>query len=357
MEITNRTLAEFTGIPVYAGIDVHKKSWKVTIRTQHSEHKTFSMDPSPSHLAGYLHKHFPGGRFQCVYEAGHFGFWAYRDLTELGLECLVVNPADIPTMGKEKDKKTDANDSRKLARGLKDGTLEGIYVPELEQEADRDLVRRRKSLVCHQTILKNQIKAYLTRYNQEYPKGDTGHWTRAYMRWLESLDLGAKSANQTLQTLIRDLRGAAEKILEQNRLLRDLSREPRYAEQVRLLKTIPSIGPITAIVLLTELGDTSRFKTFDSLCCYVGLVPSTNSSGEQEKVGRMSNRGNAHVKGVLIECAWVARRLDPALTLSYENLVKNMKAQEAIIRIAKKLLSRIRYVLLNKQPYVIGVVK
>lgn len=357
MKHTAPTHADFSGIPIYAGIDVHKKNWKVTIQLRNSEHKTFTMDPAPSQLADYLNRHFPRGQYHCVYEAGHFGFWACRELNTRGLECIVVNPADIPTMGKEKDRKTDAIDSRKLARGLKDGTLDGIYVPDFEEEADRDLIRRRKALVIQQTRLKNQIKAFLTRYNQSYPDGDKRHWTRDYLRWIESLDLGAASANETLRTLLRDLRQARENILEHNRLLRRLSKEPRFAERVKLLKTIPSIGLLTAMILLAELGDTSRFKTFDSLCSYVGLVPSTNSSGEREKIGRMTNRGNAHVKGVLIECAWLARRFDPALALSYENLVKGMKGQEAIIRIAKKLLSRIRYVLINRQPYVTGVVK
>lgn len=356
MENTARKLADFTGISIYAGIDAHKKSWKVTIRTQHSELKVMSMEPRPELLVMHLKKNYPNGIYYAVYEAGYFGFWIARQLKSMGVECMVVNPADIPTMDKEKDKKEDGRDSRKLARQLSSGSLDGIFIPSQEHEADRDLVRRRGTLVTLRTRVKNQIKAILERYDKRYPQGEFGNWSRSYLKWLDALDMGQESATLTLKSLLRSLREAEANIKDHNKLLRDLAKKPRFAHLVKLLKEIPSVGPVTAMVLMTELGDVSRFKTLDKLCSFVGLVPSTQSSGEREKAGKMSNRGNAHIKAVLIECAWVARRQDAALALSYENLAKRMKGQKAIIRIAKKLLSRIRHVLLHQESYVMGLV-
>lgn len=356
MKNTDRKSADFTGIPIFSGIDSHKKDWRVTIRTYNTELKVMSIDPRPKVLADYLRRNYPLGDYYAVYEAGYFGFWIARELISLGVKCMVVNPADIPTTDKEKDKKEDKRDSRKLARELCNGSLEGIYVPTLEREADRDLVRRRGALVKLQTKTKSQIKAQLERYNQRYPEEAGCHWTRAYTKWMESLDLGHESANLTLKSHVRGLRETSSHIMDHNKLLRNLAKEERFAQQVKLLKEIPSIGPVSSMVLLTELGDIRRFKTLDALCSFVGLVPSTQSSGEKVKTGGMSKRGNAHIKAVLIECAWVARRQDPALALCYEKLVKRMKGQKAIIRIAKKLLSKIRHVLLHQESYVIGLV-
>ena len=92
----------FAGQDIYAGIDTGKNSWKVTIRTEHFEHKTFSQEPKPQSLVNYLHKNFPGGNYHCVYEAGYFGFWIYEYLRQQGLDCIVIHSPDVPTKDKER---------------------------------------------------------------------------------------------------------------------------------------------------------------------------------------------------------------------------------------------------------------
>ncbi|MEX2436580.1 MAG: IS110 family transposase [Candidatus Paceibacterota bacterium] len=99
-----------------------------------------------------------------------------------------------------------------------------------------------------------------------------------------------------------------------------------------------------------------RFKSLDKLCSFVGLVPSTNSSGEKEIASKITPRSNKPIRTVIIEAAWVASRMDPVLSLKYNELCKRMKPSEAIIRIAKKILSRIRYVMINKTQYVYSVI-
>lgn len=136
--------------------------------------------------------------------------------------------------------------------------------------------------------------------------------------------------------------------------IRELSKTKRYSKNVSLLLSVPSIGVLTAMIILTEIGDIRRFKTLDQLCSYVGLIPNTKSSGEKEKVGKNTKRGNHYIKSKIIECAWTSVRKDPGLLLSYKSLCCRMKGNEAIIRIAKKLLSRIRYILINQEEYVTG---
>jgi len=146
-------------------------------------------------------------------------------------------------------------------------------------------------------------------------------------------------------------------IADLTRSIRSLANSEEYRQNVRLLKTVPGISTLTAMILLTELYEISRFKNLDKLCSYVGLIPDTDTSGETDRKTGITSRRNAQLRGMLIECAWVAVRKDPALLMAFTTLCKKMPKTNAIIRIARKLLNRIRYVLKNQQEYVSAVVQ
>jgi len=115
--------------------------------------------------------------------------------------------------------------------------------------------------------------------------------------------------------------------------------------------SVLGIGPHTALLFLLEAGDMRRFKGVDALNDFVGLCPDTNSSGEKERDSGITKRGNRRLRSAMIEAAWQAIRLDPALLECYRQLIKRMKGTEAITRIARKLLRRLRCVLLRGIPY------
>ena len=121
MKCVQRNKLDFSGQNIYVGIDVHLKSWSVAILSEHSVLKRFSQSPEPELLHKYLVSNYPGANYFSVYEAGFCGFWIHESLTDLGITNIVVNPADVPTMSKEKLRKTDAVDCNKLARELRSG--------------------------------------------------------------------------------------------------------------------------------------------------------------------------------------------------------------------------------------------
>lgn len=136
-----------------------------------------------------------------------------------------------------------------------------------------------------------------------------------------------------------------------------MSKEVVYFSLIApILLTVPGIGFITAMTLLTEIIDMNRFKTLENLAAYVGLIPSIQSSDEKEINLGISNRRNKYLRTMLVEAAWIAVKKDPALTMKFANLYRRMNKNKAIIRIAKILLSRIRYVWKNQKPYVNAVV-
>ena len=323
--------------------------------------KTYSQNPNPDLLVNYLNKNYPGARYRAVYEAGFCGFGACRRMIQLGVDCNVVHPMDIPRSNTDKVMKTDKIDSRKLSGLLLTNVQQYIHIPDEELEADRSLIRQRYRIARDLARTKNRLKSFFFQMGITVPEHFEGspsrNWTRKYMDWVEHIQ-----ANQTTTKLVIDRyvelgKMQIEQLKASKKAVVKVSQKIRYKKDCELLRTIPGIANLTAMVVLLQLGDISRFKTLDKLCFYIGLVPSIHSSGDSEKTGKMIKRGRREIKIHLIESAWIAVRKDPALTLKFNELSTRMNKNKAIIRIVRKILSRIRYVLLNKQPYEIGIVK
>lgn len=349
----------FNGQSIYVGIDTHLRNWAVTILTENNFHKKFSQDPKPEVLANYLQKNFPGAKYYSAYEASYCGFNIHRRLNELGIHNIVVNPADVPTTDKEKRQKEDARDSRKLAMTLRSGELKSIYVPSVESEELRSLIRYRKTLVKDIARGKNRIKSNLYFHGVEIPfahQQDSKYWSNKFTSWLNTVSHTTEYGTLVLQDLIDTNLNLRSKLLKVTKDIRMAAKSEKYSKLCTLLTTIPGIGIISAMTILSELETLGRFTNFDKLSSYAGLVPTTHSSGEKDKTGKITPRANQILRNALIESAWVAARIDPALSLAYNELCKRMKATKAIVRIAKKLLNRVKYVLKNETEYVYSVV-
>lgn len=345
---------DFTGQHIYAGMDVHKKSWSISIHTEHFEHKTFTQPPEVKKLTNYLKRTFPGATYHSVYEAGFNGFWIHDQLKEEGIHCMVVNPADVPTKHKEKAGKADKVDCRKLARNLRNGDIKGIYIPYRAQAEDRHLIRTRQSMVRKQTRCKNQIKGMLFFYGIPIP--ENSHWSRNFINWIESISMERASGDLALKVHLEELKHLRQIIASLNKAILDLSKSDAYRNNVLLLRSVPGISTLTAMTLLTEIYDISRFSSLDKLASYTGLVPDIKSSGEMEYTAGITCRRNPTLRTILIEASWVAVRKDPALMMAFNKYSLRMKKTAAIVHIARKLLNRIRFVLINQERYVPAVV-
>jgi transposase len=348
---------DFSGQKIFCGIDVHKKSWKVCIRSEHMELKTFSQNPSAQELVRHLKENYPLADYKAAYEAGFCGFSPQREFSKEGVDCIVVHPADVPTTDKEKQRKSDIVDCRKLSSTLSDGTLTGIYVPGIEQQDDRSVIRTYQQFIKDQTRCKNRIKSSLNFQGISVPDDDEHkYWSKNFIKWLRELSL-TPSARISEDLLVQSYEQTRTMVLAATKQVRVLSRQERHKKKIGQLRSIPGIGGIAALLFATEIGDINRFKKFDHLCDYVGLVPNVNGSGERETVLGLSHRCHHALRETLIEASWVAIRLDPAMTMAFNEYTKRMKKNKAIIKIARKMLNRIRFVMKNQTPYVTGVVE
>jgi transposase len=356
---TQRNTLELTGQNIYVGFDAHLKSWNVSIMVEDVFFKTFSQPACPLTLYKYLSRNFPNCTYHSAYEAGFSGFWAHYELTRLGVKSIVVNPSDIPTTGKEKVQKTDSRDSRKIVRSLRSGELKPIHIPSTQTINDRSLVRTRKTIVNDLCRYKNRIKSFLyfngISYPEQFSKAGT-HWSKRFMKWLFEIEFES-TAKLSIDVLLTQATELRKQLLNVNRQIRILSKSERYNENVSLLLSVPGIGLTTAMTILTELENINRFHNLDELCGFIGLVPSTRDSGNKESIRNITPRGHHVMRKTIIESSWIAIRTDPVLCRSYYEYCKRMEPNKAIIRIAKKLISRIKFVLTEKQKYQHCIVK
>jgi transposase len=188
-----------------------------------------------------------------------------------------------------------------------------------------------------------------------------GRWSAAMYARVK-LHLGELEISDSLRFAFKimvneleHLRQLRKELLQQ---LRKLARSDRYKESVELLQSAPGVGMLTAIRLVLEWGDVSRFKRKEEFASFLGLVPSDYSSGEQERQGHITKQGNRGVRSWLVECSWIAIRHDPVLLDKFRRVLRNCGSKKkAIVAVARKLAIRLRRILLSREPYAIGVVE
>jgi transposase len=276
-------------------------------------------------------------------------------LTALGIGCIVVNAADVPSSDKDRKRKDDKRDARKLSMELSKGNLQGIYVPEIQMVHARSLVRQRHRLVQDQSRCTNRIKHLLM--NQGLKTDDKQErWSLKYIKKLQQLDCGSETLKLTLRFLIEQYLQIRNIQKDITISIRELSKQEPFASVQKILQSIDGIGLISGMVIQTEIADINRFKKLDGLCDYAGFVPDIYSSNDKMTIRGISPRANEFLRETIIESSWMLIRKDPAMLMKYNEYKKRMNANKAIIRIGKHLLSRIRHLWKNGELYQRGIV-
>ncbi len=289
--------------------------------------------------------------YQAVYEAGYFGFRLHDRLVDQGVSCIVTPPSLIPSEYGNRVK-TDRRDSSKLAHLLAKGMLKRVWVPSEEELYHRQVIRRRRQLVRDRVRTQSRIKAELRFYGilLEEPRGP---WTQIYFETLRRLRFGNHWMQESFNRLLEQYEFLSAQIDKQTKLLRELSETARYRERVEILQSIPGIGIISAMELLLELQDVSRFRRAEQLAAYVGLTPSQYSSADKVRMGRITGIGKNTLRSLLVEASWTLIRKDQAMREKYERIKIRSGGKRAIVAIARTLLLRMRRMLLDKQAYVL----
>lgn len=344
----------FNGQKIFIGIDVHKDSWRVAIAPEVGVVKGHSQKPSAKELLDFLKKHYPDGEYHAVYESGFSGFSTYYALQETGIDCMVVHAADVPTTQYEETMKTDKVDAVKLVKSLKAGLLTGIYIHKRDDIDARAVVRLRKTIQKQLGGYKSRVKHLLHSNGVGFPERFSkpgSHWSKAFINWLKK-EVSLLSCTRTsLDLLIAQVESIRQTLLLATRKVRELSRSERYSHDYELLTSIPGVGISVAMVLLTEIGDFNRFRNEREFASYLGLIPTSHSSGNKIAHGEKTFRGNKKIGPQIVEAAWTSIYRDRGLGCAYISYKKRMEPQEAIVRVARKLSNIIFSVLKTGKKY------
>ena len=298
------------GYGAYIGLDVHKDIIAVAIalpgRSQAYFHREVGNKPkSVEKLVLELSTTFGGQALLFCYEAGPCGYVLYHQLTALGHDCDVVAPSKIPYKTGEKVK-TDRLDARKLAQYLRAGELTSVWVPDTEQEAMRDLTRARNDMKDQERKARQQLNAFVLRHGHPWPSGKT-RWTRAHYNWLESLTFKHPWQQVTLQEYVNAAKAATDRVSDMTKEIDKAAQTWCFKPVVDSLIALRGIDTLAAIILLSELGDISRFDNPKQLMAFLGLVPSEHSSGKRRRQGSITLTGNGYARRILVESAWTYR--------------------------------------------------
>lgn len=311
-------MSESTRVTV--GLDVHARSIRLAaVRGDELlEERTLAHDEE---LLLRLLRRWPG--VCCCYEAGPTGFGLYRRLVERGIDCAVVAPGLV--LQRPGDRiKTDPRDARKLARLHAGGLLEPIYVPSPEIEAARDLVRAREDARLDRMRDRQRLSKFCLRHGRLLP---TTAWTVTRRSWLGQQRFEHAAQQLTFDSYLHAVDLVDHRIDALEQAIREAAEQGPWRQLVAQLRCLRGIDTHTALALVVEIGDFDRFRSAEEFMAFVGLVPSERSSGEQRRQGSITKVGNAHVRRLLVESAWHARRRP---TLGYQ-LARRQRGQDSAV--------------------------
>jgi transposase len=313
---------------VFVGLDVHAETIAVAVASGGEVRSLGTIPNRPDSIKRLMKKLGPAATLRVCYEAGPTGYVLYWQLTKLGIHCEVIAPTLIPVKAGDRVK-TDRRDAIKLARLYRSGDLTAVWVPDEAQEALRDLVRAREAAKKDELRARQRLNKFLLRRGVRKPEG-VKVWTKGHSEWLKKLKFDLAAHEATFVDYLNEAEHQTHRA-EQLELAIDraIQSAPEAMQQViAALQALRGVRQMTAVTIVVEVGQLSRFARPKQLMGYAGVVPSEHSSGDSRRQGAITKTGNAHLRRVLGEAAWTYYRrptMFPALRRRQEGLSEEVK--------------------------------
>ena len=291
----------------FVGLDVHKREIVSAMLLPSGEIREMKCQNSArgiTKLVKWMEKNAEDG-YECCYEAGFCGYDLAKLLRSQDVECRVIAPSLVPVKPGERVK-TDRRDAKKLAQYLRGGLLTEVAVPSDQDEALRDVCRNREDARQDLHAARQRVIKFLDRKGWFYREG--GHWTLKHWAWLRGITFAEAGTRASYQDYLAQVEFQECRLKALDGHLEELAHSEPYQKAVEYLSCVRGIDWLTAIILVSELYDPSRFRSARALMGYVGLTPSEKSSGEKERRGGLTGSGNRILRRIVIEIAWHQRR-------------------------------------------------
>jgi len=291
----------------FVGLDVHAETIAVAVAEPNGEVRSLGLIPNrPEAIRRLVRKLEPVEQLRFCYEAGPTGYVLYWQLTALGAKCEVVAPSLVPRKPGERVK-TDRRDALKLARCYRAGDLTPVWVPDAAHEALRDLVRAREAARGDLLRARHRLSKFLLRHGWRRPESIKSPWTNAHLEWIKTKVHFEQPAQEIVLTdYVHQVEHLVARIERLDQAVLEAARSvpPAMRAVIESLQALRGVAQVTAVSIVAELGEISRFAKARQLMGYSGLVPSEDSSGERKRRGAITKTGNAHLRRVIVEAAW-----------------------------------------------------
>lgn len=332
---------------IMAGCDLHDKSMLLKIAVDRSVPSMRSWgtdrESRQAMMADLKRRAAQVGTTRIVfaYEACGFGFRLHDELTAAGIECYVLAPSKMERSVKHRRRKTDERDAQAILDHLRSFLLAGVelpsvWIPDVQTRDDREIVRQRLATAEDGSAIKTRIRWLLKRSGIESPPAEA--WTCKYWCWLHDLaDKGLPAgAAQALSSLLRHLDWLLVELERLDAQVLSLSRTDRHKRPVTALMRHKGVGVLTAMVYLTEMGDLSRFVNRRQVASFLGLVPSSHETGQDDDhKGHITHQGPQRVRKVLCQAVWSRLRSVESERISYERLVARNPRHKKVAVVAR----------------------
>lgn len=313
----------------FLGLDVHAETIVAAIAEPDGELRSLgTIANRVESIRRLVKKLGPAEHLRACYEAGPTGYVLYWQLAELGVACEVIAPTLVPVKAGDRVK-TDRRDAAKLARSYRSGDLTPVWVPDQGSEALRDLVRARESAKQDQLRARHRLSKFLLRSGQRPVQGMKA-WTQAYMVWVGQIRFAHLAQEATRLDYLHEVEHMGERVVRLEQAIAEAIERacPQMQEVVKGLQALRGIAQISAVTIVAELGNISRFEGARQLMGYSGAVPSEDSSGKRKHRGSITKTGNSHLRRIAVEAAWSYRHrpgIGPALRARQEGIPEEIK--------------------------------
>lgn len=247
-------------------------------------------------------KKYPNDQFDivCGYEAGCLGYSLYHQLTHIGIRCVILAPT---TMKVEKGKrlKNDYRDAKMIAECLAYGGYSAVHIPTELDNSVKEFIRMRDDISANLKRIKQQIIALTTR-NGKYYDGKS-YWTQKHIKWLEDISFDEEILQETLEEYMIEYRHLSNRVERLDQRIEEISTKEEYVEKVKDLQCFIGIKTHTALSLIVETSDFTRFTKGDMYGAFLGLIPGDASSSDNDCKLGLTKTGNRHLRRLLIEAA------------------------------------------------------
>jgi transposase len=220
----------------------------------------------------------------------------------MGIACDVVAPSLVPVRAGDRVK-TDRRDAKKLVGLYRAGLLRFVFASTPELEGLRDLLRCRDDIRCARTAARHRVLKQLLRHGRIFRDGKTA-FSQKHRRWINAQRLDDPLAHVALEQMLIHLDGIERQLDTLDTKLDQIASSERWGGQVQILTRFRGISTLTALGLISEIGDFARFSNPRELASWLGITPSEYSSGDQQHRGHITKPGNRHARRLLVEAAW-----------------------------------------------------